>query len=230
MKLTSPLEPVLELSKFLDGDGNACTAEAKKCDRCKNPKLVQQPPDDMKDYTAGKTLYVAKVQKQARALADYRASLGNWHGVCMFCKFFPDSASGQVGHTRHTLNDCRKQMKYKFFTAKNNAKVMPGGKWFQDQCACFTCFNPKFICDKAKGDKCDFPDLVLPICWAVFQKRQWVKDFLDQLGGEYVKTDEKKYMSWLGEQQQVFGEAKASRAHAVVDFVFQQMENGHRFC
>jgi hypothetical protein len=89
--------------------------------------------------------------------------------------------------------------------------------------------QPEFICDEAKGDKCEFPDVVLPLCWAVFQKRNWVDKFLGQLGGEHVKTDEKKFMSWLGKQQQVFGEAKASRAHAVADFVFQQMESDHQF-
>ena len=125
MKLTSPLKPVLELSGFLDGDGRPCTPEAMMCDRCRDVSAVQQPPapsverrhlsansddnDDPWGLHKGAKRLQTRVQTQARGLADYRASLGNWRGVCMFCHYFPDSASGQVGG--HALKDCRNSKK-----------------------------------------------------------------------------------------------------------------------
>jgi hypothetical protein len=146
----------------------------------------------------------------------------------MICYFFPDSSGGQ--DKVHTLNACwNRYNKGRFFSAKKQAMKTSGG-WFRDQCACFTCFNPNSICKNRKRGICEFPDLVLPICWAAFhQKKQWVEQSLVLLTGGYVAADEQKYMSWLGGQQEVFGDAKASRAHAVADIVFQQMESEQRF-
>jgi hypothetical protein len=62
----------------------------------------------------------------------------------------------------------------------------------------------------------------MPSCWAVFQNKSWVAQYLDTLGGGHVADDEAGYMLWLGEEQEVFGEA-ASRAIAVADLVFRQM-------
>lgn len=62
----------------------------------------------------------------------------------------------------------------------------------------------------------------MPICWAVFQKRSWIAQNLDALGGGHVTEEEESYMLWLGEEQTVFGE-KSSNAVAVASQVLQQM-------
>jgi hypothetical protein len=41
-------------------------------------------------------------------------------------------------------------------------------------------------------------DLVMPICWAVYQKHTWVQQYLEELGGGHVADDEVGYMLWLG--------------------------------
>jgi hypothetical protein len=66
-------------------------------------------------------------------------------------------------------------------------------------------------------------DLVMPICWAVYQKRTWVQQYLEELGGGHVADDEVGYMLWLGLDQPVHGEL-ASNAVLVADFVLQQMD------
>lgn len=62
----------------------------------------------------------------------------------------------------------------------------------------------------------------MPVCWAIFQNKAWVTQYLGDLGGGHVRDDEAEYMLWLGEEQAVFGES-GSRAMAVADFVFEQM-------
>ena len=110
--------------------------------------------------------------------------------------------------------------------AKQTSKDPHAGGGFKSHCACYTCYNPRFICNKGKEEECEFADLVMPICWAKFQNRNWVAQSLDELGGGHVKTDEAKYMLWLGEQQEVFGAAKASRACVVAAFAFRQLDQG----
>jgi hypothetical protein len=68
-------------------------------------------------------------------------------------------------------------------------------------------------------------DLVMPICWAVYQKATWVQQYLGELGGAHVVDDEAGYILWLGFDQQVHGEM-ASNAVLIADFVLQQMGAG----
>jgi hypothetical protein len=62
----------------------------------------------------------------------------------------------------------------------------------------------------------------MPTCWAIFQNKSWVAQYLHSLGGGHVAEDEAGYVLWLREEQEVFGEL-ASRAIAVADLVFRQM-------
>ena len=62
----------------------------------------------------------------------------------------------------------------------------------------------------------------MPICWAVFQKRSWILQNLDTLGGKHVIEKETLYMLWLGEKQTVFGE-RSSNAVVIASLVLQQM-------
>jgi hypothetical protein len=59
----------------------------------------------------------------------------------------------------------------------------------------------------------------MPTCWAIFQNKSWVGQYLDTLGGRHVAEDEAGYILWLREEHEVFREA-ASRAIAVADLVF----------
>jgi hypothetical protein len=64
--------------------------------------------------------------------------------------------------------------------------------------------------------------MVLPLCWAVFQKGGWAEAFLDRLGGGAVIGNEGGYMLWLRGERRMLGE-RGSNAIAVVECVLQQM-------
>lgn len=231
---------VLELSRFLDGDGSPCTPEGLMCDQCRAAGSVQLPPapsigrgeaaeetdgdDDLGDLQAGAELLQTRVQTQARGLADYIASLEIWRGVCMICYHLPRSVSGQVGHARHTLGGCVNPERIRFFEAKRKAKAQGQGRggWFGRYNSCYGWFNPRVVCDQVGAGGCQFADLVMPTCWAIFQNKSWVAGNLDELGGGHVAEDEAEYMLWLGEEQEVFGEV-GSRAMTVAEDVFRQM-------
>ncbi|KAJ5117450.1 DNA helicase recq5 [Penicillium atrosanguineum] len=90
---------VLELSRFLDGDGSPCTREALLCDRCRDAGVIPLPAspsirygqgleetdgdDDHGDLQAGAELLQTRIQGQARGLADYIGSLETWRGSGM---------------------------------------------------------------------------------------------------------------------------------------------------
>ncbi|OKO91810.1 hypothetical protein PENSUB_12978 [Penicillium subrubescens] len=210
------------------------------CDRCRDASAVQLPAspsvgprqrleetdgdDDLGDLQAGAELLQTRIQEQARGLADYIGCLETWRGVCMICYHLPRVASGQVGHARHGLAGCVNPERFRFFDAKREAQSQGQGRggWFRQYSSCYRCFNPQAVCDRLGAGGCQFRDLVMPSCWAVFQNKSWVAQYLDTLGGGHVADDEAGYMLWLGEEQEVFGEA-ASRAIAVADLVFRQM-------
>jgi superfamily II DNA helicase RecQ len=240
---------VLELSRFLDDDARPCGPGALFCDRCiqAGEVCVPEPPtaassassasneevegeaDDLADLRAGGEELRRKVQTQARQLADYIASLRAWRGICMICYHLPRAGSGQESHARHLLMACPHPRRFEFFDAKKQAQKQgqERGGWFQPFSSCYRCFNPQVVCDQQGQGRCEFADVVMPICWAVYQKRSWVRQYLGDLGGGHVVDDEAAYMLWLGLDQSVHGEA-ASNAMLVADFVLQQMDADQR--
>ncbi|KAL4995996.1 hypothetical protein BDV10DRAFT_173479 [Aspergillus recurvatus] len=183
----------------------------------------------MADLRAGAELLRTQVQTHARGLADYIASLEAWRGICMICYHLPRVGSGQSAHARHTFRSCPNPQRFRYLDAKRRAtgqaREEPRGTLFQRFRACWMCYNPQVVCDRQRQSPCEFPDIVLPACWAVFQKRPWVEQYLGMLGGCQVADSEERYMLWLGEEREVFGEL-AFNALAVVDLVLRQMEGG----
>lgn len=225
-----------ELSQYLDDLGAACGPEALLCDNCHQAGFPCLPPDrtdvedqggeeeDVQDLECGRDMLRGRVRQQAWELADYQKGLELWRGVCMICYHLPRIASGQEGHTRHGLDGCGNERRYEYFDAKKRANRagQASGGWFAGYSSCYRCFQPQVICDQRRKGGCQFPDMVLPLCWAMFQKRGWAEAFLDGLGGGEVKGDEARYMLWLGGGRRMFGE-RGSNAVAVVECVLQQM-------
>ncbi|OJD23078.1 hypothetical protein ACJ73_05575 [Blastomyces percursus] len=231
---------VLEMSRFLDEDGRACDSEALMCDRCQDGGTVQirkrmaddavegtvkeSEVDDMEGLRAGAELLRTQTQGQACELADHIASLEAWQVMCMICYHLPRRASGQRTHARHPLGACANPKRFSYLDAKQKAlsRGRARGGWFPRFSSCYRCFNLQVVCDQQGRGQCQFTDLVMPICWAVFQRKGWAKQYLSRLGGEHVSEREEAYMQWLGEEQKVFGEP-ASNATAVANMVLQQM-------
>jgi hypothetical protein len=119
---------------------------------------------------------------------------------------------------------CSNRQRYRYFDTKREAQShgQQRGGWFTPFNSCYRCFNPHVVCDQPGQGRCQFTDLVMPACWAVFQKPAWVAQYLGPLGGQHVADDKGAYMLWLGEEREVFGE-QASNAVAVAGLVLQQM-------
>ncbi|KAH1838771.1 hypothetical protein KXX55_005427 [Aspergillus fumigatus] len=183
--------------------------------------------NDLADLRAGGEELRRQVQSQARHWADYTAALKAWRGMCMICYHLPRPGSRQASHAQHPLKACPNGKRFKFFDAKKQAQAQgkARGGWFRKFGSCYWCFNPQVICDQQRPGRCEFIDLVMPICWAVYQKATWVQQYLGELGGGHVVDNEAGYMLWLGLDQQVHGET-ASNAVLVADFVLQQMDTG----
>lgn len=228
-----------ELSQYLDEEGVACKPGAAMCDNCYRAGMQPTSPgkagredwgreeDDLQDLECGRDLLRGQIQQRAWGLADYQKGIELWRGVCMICYHLPRVASGQEGHTRHSMEQCGNEQRYRYFDSKKQANAQGKGRggWFSGYSSCYKCFQPQRICDPRWRGGCEFPDIVLPLCWAVFQKDGWAEEFLDELGGSAVKVDEVEYMLWLGGERRMFGE-RSSNAIAVVECVLQQMSGG----
>lgn len=228
-----------ELSQYLDEEGVACKPGAAMCDNCYRAGVQPIAPeiagredwgraeDGLQDLECGRDLLRGQMQQQAWGLADYQKGIEMWRGVCMICYHLPRVASGQEGHARHSMERCGNEARYRYFDSKKQANAHGKGRggWFRGYSSCFQCFQPQKICDQRWRGGCEFPDLVLPLCWAVFQRGGWAEAFLNGLGGGAVKGDEIEYMLWLGGERWMFGE-RSSNAIAVVECVLQQMSGG----
>lgn len=228
-----------ELTQFLDQDCSGCEPNALICDNCEQAgeSLIEESisdsskqaageleEDHLDDLMTGQKLLYQQVREQTEQLESYTEALAAWRDVCMICYHLPGPESSQGSYTRHSLNQCINQRRFGYFNAKRVAQRQgqTRGGWFTRYSSCYRCFNPQTVCEQQGRGQCEFADLVMPICWAVFQKRSWIAQNLDALGGGHVTEEEESYMLWLGEEQTVFGE-KSSNAVAVASQVLQQM-------
>jgi superfamily II DNA helicase RecQ len=145
-----------ELSQYLDDQGAACGPEALSCDHCHQAGVPCTPPvrpdvadkgpqeEDMHDLECGRDLLRGRVQQQAWGLAEYQQGIKLWRGVCMICYHLPRVASGQEGHTHHTMDECGNERRYGYFDAKKRANREGGarGGWFAGYSSCYRCFQP----------------------------------------------------------------------------------------
>ncbi|KAJ0417571.1 hypothetical protein BJY00DRAFT_315861 [Aspergillus carlsbadensis] len=186
---------------------------------------LEQDIESIADLQAGAELLHAQVQLHARGLADHMLSLQAWRGTCMICYHLPRTSSGQAGYSLHAFQACPNPARFRYMDAKRlaaKAARQQRGGWFPRFLACWMCYNPQAIYNQHCQSQCEFPNLVLPVCWSIFQKRAWVEQYLVALRGRHVADSKEQYMLWLGEEREVFRES-AFNAMVVADLVLQQM-------
>lgn len=146
----------------------------------------------------------------------------------MICYHLPRTGSGQPGPSTHAFPACPNPEQFCYMNAKRHAAKQAQRQrrgWFPRFITCWMCYNPQVVCDQQGQSQCEYPDLVLPICWAIFQKRAWVEHYLGALGGRHVAHSEEQYMLWLREEQVVFSKP-GFNTMAVADLVMQHMVLG----
>jgi hypothetical protein len=85
-----------------------------------------------------------------------------------------------------------------------------GRKWLQPYTSCFWCLNPQSICQRAElagksTGVCEYRDVVLPLCYGVFESVEGVDWLQEQFGRSFVDTE--AFFDWLGEGARFGGDA-----------------------
>lgn len=91
-----------------------------------------------------------------------------------------------------------------------------GRQWLKGFTSCYWCLNPQVICQRAaegtggkRGGSCEDGDVVLPICYGIFNSvggGEWIRD---EFGREFANIED--FFDWLAEEC-YFGGGKAIQA------------------
>jgi hypothetical protein len=233
------------LGRFLDGDPVACQPGDPFCDRCEElgpvedgsteEKAVEEEAMDLDEPSSsdsdtvglgtGMQLLQTHIREEAQAFQRYRDRLQELKGTCIFCRLHPHV--GMNRRPQHPMRECRNQLKFAFFTARKAAEKAGQGRsggWMSSYAGCYRCYNAQSVCDRQASGQCEFPDLVMPLCWAMYQNQDWVRQELPGLAQRGF-ADEEAYMQWLGEERAVHG-VQASNAMYIADQVFAILVGG----
>jgi hypothetical protein len=239
--LDQPRCRVQQLSAFLDGTGLPCQEGDPPCDRCVELRrsgghrtesvsaeveeseassvVEASSPASIQGFEIGRQLYRTHVRDDAVNLQRFRERLIALKGVCILCRVHPSSTAR--GSAQHTMTQCPNPLRFRFFDSKKMAQQEGGHNhrgWIVDYAACFRCFNPQAVCLHAvTKEPCEFPDLILPACFAAYHREHLRDVVLPELAGREF-ADEAAYMLWLGEKRMVYG-TEGSNAMYIADYI-----------
>ena len=126
----------------------------------------------------------------------------------------------------HSFSTCPRR--FEVFEERNKARQRHEGrgrKWIQPYTSCFWCLNPQSICQQAelrgrRGSECEHRDVVLPLCFSVFQSAEGLGWLEERFGREFEVVED--YFDWLGEECK-FGGGSAIQAVRVAGLWLQCM-------
>lgn len=102
-----------------------------------------------------------------------------------------------------------------------------GTQWLRPYTACFWCLNPQSVCHRAnpattgESNLCEEKDVVLPLCYGIFDSAQGGEWLYDQFGRRFYNLTE--FFDWLGEES-TFGGGRAIQAVRVAAAVLAEFE------
>lgn len=165
------------------------------------------------DSRSGSQLVQQHNQEIARRLQRFINGLDLLRGSCILCQF---DGNGKRSSAEHLLDQCPSPDKWRFLSAKQ-AAIQQGrqqrGGWLARYRACYGCGNIQTICPQQGRGGCRYKDIVMPLCWKVFDNQQWQEAVLGRIaGGVAASREEGIFMLWLGEEASVFGEAGTNLA------------------
>lgn len=233
--LDQPRCRVAAISSFLDGTPRRCTAPDPLCDQCRDSSMDDASPSPSSttaspsesvynpdlDPTSGSIQRIQLIRQESQQLQDYEDYLQALHHTCLICQILPLTSPDQ---RPHPFLQCWNPQRQVFLQAKKQAQQEGAehGGWIQRFAGCFRCYNPQVVCSRQGQGGCQYPDLVMQACWAIYQRKPWREGFLSKLGGEHVQSDERLYMLWLGQKRTIFG-LEGSNAAWVAYHVFQSI-------
>lgn len=162
---------------------------------------------DEGDLKAEGELLQQHVHDAECGLQHYTDNLELLRGSCLLCRLLTGNGVGTeaTGAVVHPLDACRTPNKYHFFDTKAQARQEGqrhfsfnwGGRagWLSRYTACFGCGNFQNVCVRQRQGmgQCRYHDIVMPVCWAAYQREIWRKHTLPTLTKQSFST-ELKYM------------------------------------
>lgn len=216
------------LSQFLDAekDWRWCMAGDEACRVCDEPhgqarpaglafSFPSPPPGDETAVAThtGPGEVLRQDQMNEEVFRRYRTDLEEMAGICLYCRT-------RALDFEHGPGSCR--LKWDWIRAKSEALKIGRGKgrgWMEKYVACWKCYQPQDICRAADPDgdetACRFPDMVMPLCYGVFQRAGAERWLQKHFGVRFSKQID--YMRWLGETSTLGGRPciQANRVAAV---------------
>ena len=161
----------------------------------------------------------AEIRRQARenneVLERYEQNLELAVGCCLYCRVEgrPWTHAAMKCHRFGDWLDAKK-------SAQRRKK-----NWMPRMVVCWKCYQPQIICTKqvngsGSTQACSFPDMVIPACFAGYNREggpEWVHE---QFGKSFKSSEE--YMIWLGEEARLGG-VKVIQATRVIARLLEEM-------
>lgn len=233
--LDSPRCRLLPLSSFLDNGTQSCTDEAACCDRCSDlgllrarkwgeggdgyaEKRITRAEAVPEDPRLGGRLLRQHSSIVAKRLERFQDRLDLLKDSCAICRL--------LGPTdfEHTLDSCRSDYKWQFFRAKKEAIVQGKRRkgWLARYGACYRCGNIQAACEQQGQAGCRAKDLIMPLCWALFQDPAWGGGLLRIATEGRRLESEGEYMLWLGREASFYGQ-QATNLAVVADKILERI-------
>jgi superfamily II DNA helicase RecQ len=212
------------LSDFLDMPQHRrwCMTEDVLCDVCKvahkdGIEQIEKAEEDTA-HTGLQIMQQERLREQSE-LTQYRLDLAGVKGTCLLCRAI------RAGWD-HSFSTCPRR--FEVFEERNKARQRHEGrgrKWIQPYTSCFWCLNPQSICQQAelggrRRGECEHRDVVLPLCFGVFQSAEGLGWLEERFGREFEVVED--YFDWLGEECK-FGGGSAIQAVRVAGLWLQCM-------
>ena len=175
------------------------------CDVCSAGLALAPSPAPSPEPALQYTGSAAIQEKRRRAdleLSRYQEDLLAVQGTCLLCRAFGDAWD-------HAFPTCWRR--FEFFEARNRVKDQKqGGPWITPYHACYWCYNPQAVCQRADPESncqsCLYADIVMPLCYGIFHRggaEQWLEE-----QSQRTFTDVHEFLRWCG-QAASFGGGKA---------------------
>ena len=168
-----------------------CMPEDVPCDICEaaHKDAIDQPGSVEQDTTHTGLQLVQQERLRAHTeMAQYRLDLASVKGTCLFCRAIRQSWD-------HDFTACLRR--FEVFEQRTKARQrheQRGRKWLQPYTSCFWCLNPQSICQRAElasksTSVCEYRDIVLPLCYSVFESMEGVDWLQEQFGRSFVDIE-----------------------------------------
>jgi hypothetical protein len=150
----------------------------------------------------GRTAIQEKLQLAQLELRRYQEDLLVVQGTCVLCR-----ALGTAWD--HTFSTCWRR--FGFFAARNRVKNQGRGTpWISPYHACYWCYNPQAICQRAdpenESGSCYYADIVMPLCYGIFHGSNSDEWLLEHFQQRFDDIDD--FLKWCGGATR-FGGGKA---------------------